>query len=193
MQSVVNFDVEVSDAVEQHIIRVEDEEDANLLDHLEDAVDFIDDAIGSNKKVLPLEQYAILLWSCACKRCAVVQVLVHCQAGMSRSAAVVLAYMCFSMGTSVEESLQVLKVTSPQACPNAGFMYQVALFSTMGCGHNTATTPGQSRLDCTIITLFTAGIVDKGQACHEMTFTYQPRGVHNHCNGTTAPSRIYLS
>ena len=33
MQSVVNFDVEVSDAVEQHIIRVEDEEDANLLDH----------------------------------------------------------------------------------------------------------------------------------------------------------------
>ena len=61
------------------------------------------------------------------------QVLVHCQAGVSRSAAVVLAYMCASMGLSAEESLEVLKITSPQACPNVGFMRQVHLFETMGC------------------------------------------------------------
>jgi hypothetical protein len=52
MQSVVNFDMEVPEGLAQlHSIHVADEEDANLLEHLEDAVDFIDDAVGSAGKV----------------------------------------------------------------------------------------------------------------------------------------------
>jgi dual specificity phosphatase 12 len=109
LQSVVNFDVAVPDGVTHHHVSLEDEEDANLLDELEDAVDFIDDAIGEDGKVL-----------------------VHCQAGVSRSASVVIAYMGFSMGLSAEEALEVLRMNVPQACPNAGFMRQIKLFVKMG-------------------------------------------------------------
>jgi hypothetical protein len=34
---------------------------------------------------------------------------------------------------TAEESLEMLKMTSPQGCPNAGFMRQVDLFVRMGC------------------------------------------------------------
>lgn len=60
------------------------------------------------------------------------QVLVHCQAGVSRSAAVVSAYLCYDMGFSAQESLDILKVTCPQASPNEGFMQQVQLYVDMG-------------------------------------------------------------
>jgi hypothetical protein len=48
---VVNFDVEVPECVEQHRVSLEDEDEANLLDHLKDAVTFIDHAVGSDGKV----------------------------------------------------------------------------------------------------------------------------------------------
>lgn len=53
IQSVVNFEVEVpEDVAVLHSIHVEDEGNANLLDHLEDAIKFIDDAVGLDGKVL---------------------------------------------------------------------------------------------------------------------------------------------
>jgi hypothetical protein len=51
LQSVVNFEVDVPEHVEQHNISLEDDDDANLLEHLEHAVEFVDDAIGSDGKV----------------------------------------------------------------------------------------------------------------------------------------------
>lgn len=55
MQSVGNFDMVVPETVaKQHSICVEDKHDANMLDHLVGAVEFIDDAIGLNTKVLSL-------------------------------------------------------------------------------------------------------------------------------------------
>jgi protein-tyrosine phosphatase len=64
----------------------------------------------------------------------ILQVLVHCQSGVSRSAAVVVAFLSFSMGLGVDESLEILKMTSPQACPNAGFIHQLQLFVKMRYG-----------------------------------------------------------
>lgn len=109
---MVDFDVNVPRDVEQHVISVLDQEDANLLDCLEDAVDFIEEAIDDDGKVL-----------------------VHCVSGVSRSAAVVVAYMCYSMGLSVTEAMEVLKLSCPQVSPNEGFLRQLALFAEMGCGH----------------------------------------------------------
>lgn len=111
MQSVVNYDVSPPADCEHMHIRLEDEADANILDHLEDALDFIDTAVESGGKVL-----------------------VHCHNGVSRSALVVLAFMCYSMGFSVDEGLEMLRMDVPAASPNEGFMLQLRLFAHMGCG-----------------------------------------------------------
>jgi protein tyrosine phosphatase (PTP) superfamily phosphohydrolase (DUF442 family) len=108
-QSVVNFEVPLPPAVEGLHIDVEDHDDANLLDELPDALEFIDEALEDGGKVL-----------------------VHCHAGVSRSTAVILAYMCSSMGLSLDEALEVLKLDHPCAMPNDGFMRQLALFVKMG-------------------------------------------------------------
>ena len=60
------------------------------------------------------------------------RVLVHCQHGVSRSASVVVAYLCFSMGLSVDEALDTLRHDRPEAHPNNGFMQQLRLFKAMG-------------------------------------------------------------
>lgn len=112
---MVDFDVKVPRDVHHHVVNVLDQDDANLLDSLEDAVDFIEEAVDGDGKVL-----------------------VHCVSGVSRSAAVVVAFMCHSMGLSVGEALEVLKMSSPQVCPNDGFLRQLTLFEEMGCGTKTA-------------------------------------------------------
>jgi predicted protein tyrosine phosphatase len=108
-QTILNFDVEASDSFEHLHIRIEDDDDANVLDQLEDAVEFIEEAIDDDGKVL-----------------------VHCQAGVSRSSAVVVAFLCSSMGLGVDEALAVLKQSHPTAQPNEGFMQQLKLYKVMG-------------------------------------------------------------
>lgn len=52
LQSVTNFDVEMpKDVAEALSIHVEDEDDANLLGHLKEAVDFISEASEAGGKV----------------------------------------------------------------------------------------------------------------------------------------------
>ena len=111
LQSVINYDVKLPSHVCEHVhIRVEDDADANIIDSLEDALEFIEEAIDDGGKVL-----------------------VHCHNGVSRSAALVLAFMCFSMGLGVEDALEMLRMDVPAAAPNEGFMSQLRLFATMGC------------------------------------------------------------
>eukprot|EP00892_Ulva_mutabilis_P004666 jgi/Ulvmu1/2571/UM014_0022.1 len=108
--SVVDFDVEVPDGVDHHVIKVLDQDDANLLDCLDDAIEFIEEACDDDGKVL-----------------------VHCVSGVSRSASVVVAFMCYSMGLSVNEALDVLILSCPQVSPNEGFIRQLSLYVDMGC------------------------------------------------------------
>jgi dual specificity phosphatase 12 len=112
VQSVVNYEVDLPGSVQHHHIDIADDSSANLLDHLEDALDFVDTAIDEEEG----------------------KVLVHCHNGMSRSAAVVLAVMCYSMGLQVDEAMDVLRMDCPHAAPNDGFMHQLRLFVAMGCG-----------------------------------------------------------
>jgi len=52
-------------------------------------------------------------------------VLVHCNAGVSRSATVVLGYLMFTNRLSLEESMQILKEARPHVKPNEGFLHQL--------------------------------------------------------------------
>jgi predicted protein tyrosine phosphatase len=55
-------------------------------------------------------------------------VLVHCQKGVSRSCAVVTAYLMAQNGWSVVEALEYVQKRRPQAQPNIGFMAQLQDF-----------------------------------------------------------------
>uniref|UniRef100_A0A0D9XWN1 protein-tyrosine-phosphatase n=1 Tax=Leersia perrieri TaxID=77586 RepID=A0A0D9XWN1_9ORYZ len=85
-----------------------DTEEENLLDHLEPCLDFIDEGrkVGN--------------------------VLVHCFAGVSRSATVITAYLMRTEQKSLEEALESLKEVNESVCPNDGFLEQLKLFEEMG-------------------------------------------------------------
>ncbi|CAM6105567.1 unnamed protein product [Calypogeia fissa] len=96
----------------QEIVRMtvplRDMEKENLLDHLETCLDFIEE--GRTKG----------------------DVLVHCVAGVSRSASVITAYLMRTEKLSVDDALASLREGSPHVCPNEGFMEQLKMFEDMG-------------------------------------------------------------
>ena len=108
---MVNYDIDIPKGCAHHAVHLEDTPVADLLDALEDTLEFIEKAIDEHGG----------------------KVLVHCHNGMSRSAAVVLAHMCYSMGLSIDEALDVLRMDCPSVAPNEGFLQQLRLFVDMGC------------------------------------------------------------
>uniref|UniRef100_K3WQR5 Tyrosine specific protein phosphatases domain-containing protein n=1 Tax=Globisporangium ultimum (strain ATCC 200006 / CBS 805.95 / DAOM BR144) TaxID=431595 RepID=K3WQR5_GLOUD len=55
-------------------------------------------------------------------------VLVHCFAGKSRSATLVLAYLIARKQMRLEAALALLQALRPQAQPNSGFLVELALW-----------------------------------------------------------------
>ena len=49
-------------------------------------------------------------------------ILIHCQAGISRSATLLLAYLLAASGCSLRQGLFILRRVRPQVQPNPGFM-----------------------------------------------------------------------
>ncbi|XP_047151911.1 dual specificity protein phosphatase 12-like [Vigna umbellata] len=89
-------------------VPLRDTENENLLDYLEVCIDFIDRGRKEGS------------------------VLVHCFAGVSRSAAVITAYLMRTERLSVEDALESLRQSCENVCPNDGFLEQLKLFEGMG-------------------------------------------------------------
>ncbi|KAI8052528.1 dual specificity phosphatase 12 [Syncephalis plumigaleata] len=89
-------------------IEIQDVEQANLLQHLPSTCNFIQEALTRNQSVL-----------------------VHCQAGVSRSAAVVIAYIMKMEQLSYEQALIYVQKTRASVLPNTGFRDQCNLFAEM--------------------------------------------------------------
>lgn len=84
-----------------------DTEDENLLEPMEDALDFIDEGLCEGR------------------------VLVHCISGMSRSAAIVAAWFIRREGIDVEEAISKVQDPRPIVDPNEGFRQQLVKYAHM--------------------------------------------------------------
>jgi hypothetical protein len=60
-------------------------------------------------------------------------VLVHCQAGISRSASVVIGYCMWKDEMSADAATAAVQRARPSVWPNAGFKCQLRAFESMGC------------------------------------------------------------
>ncbi|KAJ6818694.1 dual specificity protein phosphatase 12 isoform X1 [Iris pallida] len=89
-------------------VPLRDTEDEGLLDYLEACLEFIDDGRREGA------------------------VLVHCFAGVSRSAAIITAYLMRTEQRSQEDALESLREVCEFVCPNDGFLEQLKLFEEMG-------------------------------------------------------------
>lgn len=91
------------------IVELKDVEEENLLDYLDVCLDFIEEGRKDGHAIL-----------------------VHCFAGVSRSAAVVTAYLMRTEQKSREDALNSLREVCESACPNDSFLEQLDLFENMG-------------------------------------------------------------
>eukprot|EP00252_Welwitschia_mirabilis_P005641 TRINITY_DN16143_c0_g2_i2.p1 TRINITY_DN16143_c0_g2~~TRINITY_DN16143_c0_g2_i2.p1 ORF type:complete len:215 (+),score=28.39 TRINITY_DN16143_c0_g2_i2:102-746(+) len=105
----VSFSCEVFGKITMLKVPMEDDPSENLLDRLESCLEFINKGRKQGA------------------------VLVHCVAGVSRSASMVVAYLMRIENLSLQEALRSLQDVSPTACPNKGFMEQLQMFENMGC------------------------------------------------------------
>ncbi|KAJ1395070.1 Tyrosine specific protein phosphatases domain [Sesbania bispinosa] len=90
-------------------VPLKDTENEDLLDYLEVCIDFIDRSRKEGGSVL-----------------------VHCFAGVSRSAAVITAYLMRTERLSQEDALESLRQSCEFVCPNDGFLEQLKMFEEMG-------------------------------------------------------------
>lgn len=89
-------------------VPLRDMENENLLDSLDVCLDFIEESRKEGS------------------------VLVHCFAGVSRSAAIIAAYLMKTEQLSQEDAIESLRQSCEFVCPNDGFLDQLKMFEQMG-------------------------------------------------------------
>ncbi|KAF2730905.1 phosphatases II [Polyplosphaeria fusca] len=108
--SVIDYDPLLQDRFQQlkHLhIRADDDPNENLLQHFDAAVRYIDTGLREGG------------------------VFVHCAMGKSRSATLVVAYLMWKNGTSMDEALKQLCEGRPVCDPNFGFKEQLHVWRRM--------------------------------------------------------------
>ncbi|KAG6812879.1 hypothetical protein H0H92_015807 [Tricholoma furcatifolium] len=91
--------------IKEHQLLLDDTEDADILQHLLPSIHFIDAELRKGRGVL-----------------------VHCHAGVSRSATVVAAYLMYSRNLDREAALEMIRNVRPHIEPNQGFLRQLEIF-----------------------------------------------------------------
>ena len=100
----------------KHIIMA-DEMDVKLSDHLDEALDFIHHNIGNNTSN---------------------KILVHCEAGISRSPTIVIAYLMRYHNQSLKIAYDYVKQRKNNVGPQASFFEQLIQFEQQLNNHNNA-------------------------------------------------------
>lgn len=96
--------------IDLHRVSVDDTDSTNILEHFVPTADFIDAALRKGQNVL-----------------------VHCQAGVSRSTTLLAAYLMRNHGLNVEQAVERIRSVRPQVEPSEFFMMQLELFERCQC------------------------------------------------------------
>ena len=102
------------------VLDVEDAECSSIDKIFPTALPLIEEVLGKSPKAEPTEG-EVRPSSC---------VLVHCMAGVSRSASVVIAFLIASQGWSLDEAMSFVKSKRKNISPNVGFAEQLANFES---------------------------------------------------------------
>ncbi|KAF7325997.1 hypothetical protein MKEN_00450600 [Mycena kentingensis (nom. inval.)] len=89
----------------RHQIQLDDTEETDVLIHFIPAITFIQAELDKGRGVL-----------------------VHCQAGMSRSVTIVAAYLMYTQNIDTEAALNLIREARPNIDPNPGFLQQLQVF-----------------------------------------------------------------
>jgi dual specificity phosphatase 12 len=89
----------------RHQIPLDDVEDADVLQHMIPSITFIQAELDKGKGIL-----------------------VHCQAGTSRSATIAAAYIMYSQNVDASTAIDLIRKVRSSISPNAGFIVQLEIF-----------------------------------------------------------------
>lgn len=99
--------------LKKHIVKVDDNVHANIAQHFQGCINFIDQQLANNKNVL-----------------------VYCKQGVSRSASIIIAYLMAKTRATFHTTLAYVKSRRQQALPNKAFIKQLQdfeqTFNTVG-------------------------------------------------------------
>ncbi|CAG8610170.1 3945_t:CDS:2 [Ambispora gerdemannii] len=93
------------------VIRIKDRQNENILEHFDSCHQFIEEALSDERN----------------------NVLIHCQAGVSRSASALTAYLMKAQRIQYDKALTLIISKRSFVCPNLGFRYQLQLYEQLGC------------------------------------------------------------
>ncbi|GAA6001555.1 hypothetical protein JCM10207_006721 [Rhodosporidiobolus poonsookiae] len=105
-----------------HRVAVDDTDKTNIIEHFHATADHIHAALTRNQGVL-----------------------VHCQAGVSRSTTLVAAYLMLHHGLNVEQAVSQVRAVRSQVEPSDFFMFQLELFERCECEWDPVKWPEQRR------------------------------------------------
>ncbi|KAL0576450.1 tyrosine protein phosphatase yvh1 [Marasmius crinis-equi] len=103
--SAMRGKVSIHETFIKHQILLDDTEEADILQHFLPSISFIQAELNKGRGVL-----------------------VHCQAGMSRSVAIVAAYLMYERKLTPDEALELIRKSRPDVDPNPGFLTQLQIF-----------------------------------------------------------------
>ncbi|GLB42290.1 putative dual specificity phosphatase, catalytic domain [Lyophyllum shimeji] len=103
--SVMRGRLTIKETFIQHQVLLDDTEHEDILRHLLPSIHFIQAELDKGRGVL-----------------------VHCQAGVSRSATVVAAYLMYSKNLDTEAALEMIRNVRPHIEPNENFLRQLEIF-----------------------------------------------------------------
>ncbi|KAJ6558000.1 hypothetical protein B0H19DRAFT_125381 [Mycena capillaripes] len=97
--------VTINETFIRHQILIDDTEEQDVLVHFIPAITFIQAELDKGRGVL-----------------------VHCQAGMSRSVTIVAAYLMYTKNIDTQSALEIIRQARPHIDPNPGFLLQLEIF-----------------------------------------------------------------
>lgn len=109
-------------AVDVLRVLVDDTPEANLIASFDASTHFIREALAAHTAVL-----------------------VHCQAGQSRSPTLVAAYLMAEHGLTAETAVAQVRAARPQIEPSSTFMAQLEMYERSGCDWNPSKWSEQRR------------------------------------------------